>query len=172
MDCPIPDQILRNVRISSGDEFTNMRYTAVTCDPDEFIRNGYLLRPHIYGRQTELMIVMTMYNEDDQLFIKTMSSAIKNVAHLCTRDRSKTWGKEGWQKVVVVVVADGRNKVNKRVLKVLGAMGVYQDGIMQDDVAGKPVTGHLFEYTSQLMVDSNFDIRGAGKYYLFKREER
>ncbi|CAJ0903974.1 2505_t:CDS:2 [Entrophospora sp. SA101] len=37
-------------------------------------------------RKTEIMIVMTMYNEDDQLFIKTMSSAIKNVAHLCSRD--------------------------------------------------------------------------------------
>ncbi|CAG8497215.1 6814_t:CDS:2 [Funneliformis mosseae] len=163
LDCPVPDKVIKNVRITSGEEFTHMRYTAVTCDPDKFIQSNYLLRPYIYQRQTELMIVMTMYNEDDQLFIKTMSSAIKNVAHLCTRDRSKTWGKEGWKKVVVVVVADGRNKVNKRVLKVLGAMGVYQDGIMQNNVAGKPVTGHLFEYTSQLMVDSNFDIRGADK---------
>ncbi|GBB96459.1 hypothetical protein RclHR1_02760012 [Rhizophagus clarus] len=163
LDCPVPDKVIRNVKYTTGEEFTTMRYTAVTCDPDDFIQNGYLLRPYIYNRKTELMIVMTMYNEDDQLFIKTMSSAIKNVAHLCTRDRSKTWGKDGWQKVVVVVVADGRNKVNKRVLKVLGAMGVYQDGIMQDDVAGNPVTGHLFEFTSQLMVDSNFDIRGADK---------
>ncbi|RIA92349.1 glycosyltransferase family 2 protein [Glomus cerebriforme] len=163
LDCPVPDKVLRNVRYTTEDEFTRMRYTAVTCDPDKFIQSGYLLRPHIYGRSTELMIVMTMYNEDDQLFIKTMSSAIKNVAHLCTRDRSKTWGKDGWKKIVVVVVADGRNKINKRVLKVLGAMGVYQDGIMQDDVAGNPVTGHLFEFTSQLMVDSNFDIRGADK---------
>ncbi|RGB34421.1 glycosyltransferase family 2 protein [Rhizophagus diaphanus] len=160
LDCPVPDKVLKNVKYTSGEEYTHMRYTAVTCDPDAFVQNGYLLRPYLYNRTTELMIVMTMYNEDDKLFIKTMSSAIKNVAHLCTRGRSKTWGEEGWKKVVVVVVADGRNKVNKRVLKVLGAMGVYQDGIMLDDVAGKPVTGHLFEYTSQLMVDSSFDIRG------------
>ncbi|CAG8688014.1 6435_t:CDS:2, partial [Funneliformis caledonium] len=75
-------------------------------------------------------------------------------------DFSKTWGKEGWKKVVVVVVADGRNKVNQRVLKVLGAMGVYQEGIMQDSVAGQPVTGHLFEYTSNIMVDNEFNIAG------------
>ncbi|RIB05068.1 glycosyltransferase family 2 protein [Gigaspora rosea] len=140
-----------------------MRYTAVTCDPDDFNRNKYFLRPHIYGRTTELMIVMTMYNEDDKLFIKTMSSAIKNIAFLCTRNRSKTWGQDGWQKVVVVVVSDGRTKIDQRVLKVLGAMGVYQDGIMQDNVDGKPVTGHLFEFTSQLMVDKDYSIRGLDK---------
>ncbi|CAG8506564.1 8209_t:CDS:2 [Ambispora gerdemannii] len=141
-----------------------MRYTAVTCDPDYFQQERYTLRQAQYGRETELMIVMTMYNEDDQLFVKTMSSAIKNVAHLCTRDRSKTWGREGWKKVVVCVVSDGRNKIDKRVLKVLGAMGAYQDGVMKDNVNGKPVTGHVFEYTSQLMVDSNMDVRGADKH--------
>ncbi|CAJ0629765.1 15009_t:CDS:2 [Entrophospora sp. SA101] len=163
LDCPVPDKILRNVQYTTGEEFTSMRYTAVTCDPNDYIKNNYYLRPYIYGRKTEIMIVMTMYNEDDQLFIKTMSSAIKNVAHLCSRDRSKVWGSEGWKKIVVVVVADGRNKINKRVLKVLGAMGVYQDNIMQDSVAGKPVTGHLFEYTSQLLVDSEFNIHGSNK---------
>ncbi|CAG8433877.1 7014_t:CDS:2 [Diversispora eburnea] len=163
LDCPVPDKILRNVKYTTDEEFTTMRYTAVTCDPDDFVKSKYLLRPHIYGRDTELMIVMTMYNEDDQLFIKTMSSAIKNVAFLRTRGKSKTWGPDGWKKVVVVVVSDGRNKVNKRTLKVLGAMGVYQDGIMQDNVDGKAVTGHLFEFTSQLMVDSDFNIRGQDK---------
>ncbi|CAG8576422.1 4994_t:CDS:2, partial [Racocetra persica] len=163
LDCPVPDKVLRNVRFTKGDEFEHMRYTAVTCDPDDFVKNKYLLRPRIYGRETELMIVMTMYNEDDKLFIKTMSSAIKNIAFLCKKTRSKTWGEDGWKKVVVVVVSDGRNKVNQRVLKVLGAMGVYQDGIMQDNVDGKPVTGHLFEYSSQLMVDKEYGIRGLDK---------
>jgi chitin synthase len=47
------------------------------------------------------------------------SSVIKNIAHLCSRTRSKTWGPNGWQKVVVCVVSDGRSKVNKRTLHVL-----------------------------------------------------
>lgn len=67
-----------------------------------------------------------MYNEDDQLFLKTMNSVIKNIAHLCSRTKSKTWGPDGWQKATVCVVADGRTKIHPRVLKVLGAMGVYQ----------------------------------------------
>lgn len=161
LNCPVPEQVLRNVKHVSGDEFTHMRYTAVTCDPNDFTSANYSLRPQIYGRQTEIMIVVTMYNEDDQLFIKTMSSIIKNITHFCSKEKSKTWGKGGWQKVVVVFVADGRNKVNKRVLDVLEVMGVYQENVLQDSVVGKPVTGHLFEYTSQLMVDSDYNIKGA-----------
>ena len=122
-----------------AEEMTKMRYTAATCDPDEFKVNRYSLRPYLYGRQTELFIVMTMYNEDEILFLRTMnayvsihgrhvrpweidlcgSSVIKNIAHLCSRSRSKTWGAEGWKKVVVCIVSDGRKKVNKRTLQVL-----------------------------------------------------
>lgn len=51
-----------------------MRYTAATCDPDEFMRKKYTLRPYLYGRRTELFIVMTMYNEDEVLFVKTMNA--------------------------------------------------------------------------------------------------
>lgn len=46
-------------------------------------------------------------------------SVIKNIAHLCSRNRSKMWGPNGWQKVVVCVVSDGRSKINKRTLQVL-----------------------------------------------------
>ena len=30
----------------------------------------------LYRRQTELFIVMTMYNEDDELFLKTMNAYV------------------------------------------------------------------------------------------------
>ncbi|KAJ7150196.1 chitin synthase [Mycena filopes] len=142
----------RSVRQGAIEEFSKMRYTAATCDPDDFMRSKYSLRPFLYGRQTELFIVMTMYNEDEVLFTKTMNAVIKNVAHLCGRDRSKMWGPEGWKKVVVCVVSDGRSKVNKRTLQVLSLMGCYQDGIAKDTVGGKDVTAHIFEYTSSVVV--------------------
>ena len=81
------------------------------------------------ARKTELFIVMTMYNEDEELFTRTMQGVIRNVAHLCTRERSKTWGKDGWKKVVVCIVSDGRQKINSRTLSVIAAMGCYQDGV-------------------------------------------
>ncbi|KAF6754281.1 chitin synthase 2 [Ephemerocybe angulata] len=129
-----------------------MRYTAATCDPDDFMKSRYTLRT------TELFIVMTMYNEDEVLFVKTMNSVIKNIQHLCSRSKSKMWGTEGWKKVVVCVVSDGRNKVNKRTLQVLSLMGCYQEGIAKDSVAGKDVTAHIFEYTTSVMVTETGEV--------------
>lgn len=78
-----------------------------------------------------------------------MSGVMKNIQHLITRERSKTWGKEGWKKVVVCIVSDGRQKINSRTLSVIAAMGAYQDGVGKNAVNGKPVTAHIYEYTSQ-----------------------
>ena len=45
---------------SNTTEFTHMRYSAVTCDPDDFTReNGWSLRTSDYGRETELLIAVT-----------------------------------------------------------------------------------------------------------------
>jgi chitin synthase len=112
-------------------EFTHMRYSAATCDPNNFKESGFTLRQLHYDppRRTELFIVMTMYNEDEELFCRTMHGVIKNIVHLCKRDRSKTWGKEGWKKVVVCIVSDGRGKINSRTLSVIATMGAYQEGV-------------------------------------------
>jgi chitin synthase len=48
-------------------EMTTTRYTAVTCDPDEFEKNGFFLRQNESGRRTELFIVITMYNVSSTL---------------------------------------------------------------------------------------------------------
>ena len=41
-------------------------------------------------------------------------------------------GKDGWKKVVVCIVSDGRLKINSRTLSVLAAMGVYQEGVAKN----------------------------------------
>lgn len=43
-------------------EMRKTRYTAVTCDPDEFEAKGHFLRQNELQRTTELFIVITMYN--------------------------------------------------------------------------------------------------------------
>ncbi|CCM03651.1 uncharacterized protein FIBRA_05795 [Fibroporia radiculosa] len=144
--------------MEGNEEMTKLRYTAATCDPDDFMRNKYSLRPYLYSRHTELFIVMTMYNEDEILFVKTMNAVIKNIAHLCSRSRSKMWGPNGWQKVVVCVVSDGRSKVNKRTLQVLTLMGCYQEGVAKDTIGGKDVTAHIFEFTSNVVISEKGEV--------------
>ncbi|CAG8783977.1 28285_t:CDS:2 [Dentiscutata erythropus] len=86
-----------------------------------------------------------------------MSSVIKNVTYICSKE---SWGDEDWQKIGVLIVSDSRNKINKQILNILSAMGCYQDGIMQDCVKKRAVTAHLFEYTTQLMVNNDFNVKG------------
>lgn len=74
-----------------------------------------------------------------------MHGVMKNIAHLCSRTRSHMWDTEGWKKVVVCIVADGRNKCDPDVLNVLAAMGVYQRGVAKNMVNDKAVKAHLYE---------------------------
>jgi chitin synthase len=157
VDVQVPSHITPK-GMGDVEEMCKMRYTAATCDPDDFMRQKYSLRPYLYGRHTELFIVMTMYNEDEILFVKTMNAVIKNIAHLCGRNRSKMWGAEGWKKVVVCIVSDGRSKVNKRTLQVLTLMGCFQEGVMKDSVGGKDVTAHIFEYTTNVIVTDTGEV--------------
>ncbi len=48
-------------------EMMKTRYTAVTCDPDEFEKRGFFLRQNEYGRSTEVFVVVTMYNVGSSL---------------------------------------------------------------------------------------------------------
>lgn len=101
LDVDVPSKLLEKCAIKEGNEFTKMRYTAVTCDPDDFVADRYTLRQRLYNppRHTELFIVVTMYNEDDVLFARTMYGIMQNIANLCNRGSKSTWSKEGWQKV-------------------------------------------------------------------------
>ena len=146
-------------------EFTHMRYTAVTCDPDDFTLKGYKLRQNIgsTARDTELFICITMYNEDEIDFTRTMHGVMRNIAHFCSRSKSRTWGKDGWQKIVVCIVSDGRRKVHPRTLDALAAMGIYQDGIAKNLVNQREVTAHVYEYTTQVSLDADLKFKGAEK---------
>ncbi|KAF8187727.1 chitin synthase-domain-containing protein [Pholiota molesta] len=147
LDNAVPKKLLDMCPNRTDREFTHMRYSAATCDPNDFKDSGFTLRQVHYDppRRTELFIVMTMYNEDEELFCRTMHGVIKNIAHLCKRDRSKTWGKDGWKKVVVCIVSDGRSKINSRTLSVIAAMGAYQEGVAKTKIGKQDVTAHIYE---------------------------
>jgi chitin synthase len=50
-------------------------------------------------------------------------------------------------------------RINNRTLATLAAMGVYQDGVAKNAVNGKPVTAHVFEYTTQISIDPTLQFR-------------
>ncbi|KAM4055675.1 chitin synthase domain-containing protein [Hirsutella rhossiliensis] len=165
LECKIPTILYSFLPRRNEVEFTHMRYTAVTCDPDDFVDRGYKLRQSIgrTTRETELFICITMYNEDEFGFTRTMHAVMKNISHFCSRSRSRTWGESGWQKIVVCIISDGREKINHRTLDALAAMGVYQHGIAKNYVNNRAVQAHVYEYTTQVSLDSDLKFKGAEK---------
>ncbi|KAF2092228.1 glycosyltransferase family 2 protein [Saccharata proteae CBS 121410] len=161
-DYPVPSAIqnavqakYRNDLESGSEEFTHMRYTAATCDPNDFtLKNGYNLRPAMYNRHTELLIAITYYNEDKVLTARTLHGVMQNIRDIVNLKKSEFWNKGGpaWQKIVVCLVFDGIDPCDKGTLDVLATVGIYQDGVMKKDIDGKETTAHIFEYTTQLSV--------------------
>jgi chitin synthase len=49
---------------------------------------------------------------------------------------------------------DGIEPMDKSVLDILATIGVYQDGVMKKKVDDKETKAHIFEYTTQISVDS------------------
>ena len=71
------------------------------------------------------------------------------------------WGPDAWKKIVVCVISDGRKNINQRTQNLLAVMGCYQDGVMKNEVDGKKVQAHVFEYTSQIDIDDNLTVTGT-----------
>jgi len=48
------------------------RYTAATCEPENFVSDKYTLRPAMYmpPRRTELLIGITIHDEDEAVFCR------------------------------------------------------------------------------------------------------
>ncbi|KAI8620197.1 chitin synthase-domain-containing protein [Chytriomyces sp. MP71] len=151
VNLPMPSLYLERVAHRSAEEFTHLRYTAAVAEPDTFAAK-YALRQVQAGRKTKIAIVCTMYNEDDVLFAKTVSAIQDNIAYLCSG--CPGWTEDAWKEVVVVIVSDGRAKVNQSTLDCLTAMGCYMDGLTRSSVNDEEVTNHVFEFTTQLKIDN------------------
>jgi chitin synthase len=129
-----------------------MRYTAATCDPDDFTtENGWSLRTRLYDRETELLIAVTSYNEDKTLYARTLHGVMLNIRDICKTKQHTFWRKDAemgvanWQKITVALVVDGLAEMDKSMLDILATVGVYQDGVMKKQVDGKDTEAHIFE---------------------------
>ncbi|CDO96324.1 unnamed protein product [Kluyveromyces dobzhanskii CBS 2104] len=159
-DCPISNKLLSQYSAGTAteklsNEFKFMRYQAVTCEPNEFQNNRFTLRQlmYPYPRQTELMIVITMYNEDDILLGKTLKGVMDNIRHFTKRTNSSVWGPDAWKKICVCVVSDGRSKINERSLALMSALGCYQDGFAKEAINDKKVVTHVYEHTTKVNIN-------------------
>jgi chitin synthase len=103
IDYPVPSAVqnaiepqYRNAEGAYDEEFTKLRYTVATCDPNDFtLNNGFNLRPQMYNRHTELLIAVTYYNEDKTLLARTLHGVMKNIRDIVNLKRTKFWNVGG-----------------------------------------------------------------------------
>jgi chitin synthase len=158
IDAPVPKALLdtfgRKIN-DGGREMAFVRYSAVTCGPSNFIKYNYNLRQELYSppRETEIMVCITMYNEDEILLGRTLLGVFENIKNL-TKRADPVWGEDSWKKIVVCIVNDGRMELNKRTETLLAALGIFQDGYAKSKINNKAVRSHLYEYTTTVGIDS------------------
>lgn len=158
IDAPVPKALLDTYGktiTDGGREMSFLRYTAATCGPSNFLKFNYCLRQPLYlpPRQTEIMICITMYNEDEILLARTLKGVFANIKNLSKR-ADPMWGEDSWKKIVIAIVVDGRVNLNKRAEQLLIALGVYQDGYAKSRINDKDVKAHIYEYTSTVGIEA------------------
>lgn len=99
VDYPLAGDVLKDAKYRQGKEFTHLRYTPITCEPNDMPKH-FSLRQIEMRRQTKIALVVTMYNEDEVLFCKSIKSVFKNVRKFCDY-----YGPDWWQNIVVVIVS-------------------------------------------------------------------
>ncbi|EDO18858.1 hypothetical protein Kpol_1023p27 [Vanderwaltozyma polyspora DSM 70294] len=159
-DSPISRSLVSKYTSAAGNEgnvsneFKFMRYQAVTCEPNQMAQENFTVRQLKYftPRYTELMIVITMYNEDHILLGRTLKGVMDNIKHMVRKTHSKTWGPDAWKKIVVCIVSDGRSKINEKALALMSSLGCYQDGFAKDEVNEKKVAMHVYEHTTMMNI--------------------
>lgn len=155
LDCPVSEILLSKYKYPlkpTDREFLFMRFQACTAEPEQFQAKKFSLRQKFYNnpRETELMIVVTMYNENEFLLARTLKGIFKNIRYFCNLKNSSTWGPNAWQKIVVCIVSDGRQKINQRSKALLAALGVYQEGFAKNTINDEDVVSHIYEYTTMV----------------------
>lgn len=104
----------------------------------------------MYNRHTELMVAITVYNENKWLLARSLHSVMHNVRDIVNLKKSEFWNKDGpaYQKILVCIIIDGISPCDKGILDTLSTLGLYQDGIIKRDIDGRETVAHLVGFCS------------------------
>jgi hypothetical protein len=138
---------------TSEQEFTSMRYLPVLPkDPIEFVGDGYKLRPAGMNRRIKFVINITMYNEESHEMNDTLQAVCDNLEYMQSQMPSNS--RPIWQQAAIIIVSDGRTKMNKGTKEWMTDHGMFDEDAMTVYEQGLPSQPqmHVFENTSQLEV--------------------
>jgi chitin synthase len=152
-----PKGALGGAEISLEDvEITQARYTAVTTKkPADFSDDQNILQVTELHRKIDVMICVTMYNEDATELTETLTKIGRNIKHMVRHPiDSPDFRKHGesiWRSIVTTIICDGRQKMDPSTMRYLHDMGLLDENLMGVALMGdsRPEL-HLFEGSVQL----------------------
>ncbi|KAF7960577.1 hypothetical protein EAE96_000256 [Botrytis aclada] len=100
------------------------------------------------------------FDAQELLDERTLHGVMENIRDIVNLKKSRFWtqGSAAWEKIVVCLVFDGFEKADAGVLDLLTTVGVYQDGVRNQDVDGKETTAHVFEFTTQISITPDLQL--------------
>ncbi|KAI3647606.1 hypothetical protein MP228_007827 [Amoeboaphelidium protococcarum] len=121
----------------------------------------------LYRNNRSVAAVNMMKDPLGSTFISPQTSSATNAAVV---RGDVVWRDDPWQKIVLMIISDGRQKCHQRVLEMLQLMGAYHpDSVITkradptDDNQVKDVTCHLFETTTMAVIDQDMYMKGYQK---------
>jgi chitin synthase len=102
-------------------------------------------------RTTEILIGVFYYNESAWELAQTIIHIMKSAEMLSTRQRSRIWDENAYQKFVICIIA-AQPIVNQRVLAMLTTFGIWIDWACVSSVNDSQVRAHLFEVSLDCII--------------------
>jgi hypothetical protein len=159
LDCPVPMRIICKVKHAAPperDEFTHVRYSALTCRPSKFSDSEFVLRPSLFAkpRSTELLVAISISENDlnspakQAAFARTLRSTIQSV-------NNEKWGahvsgRDIWKSIIIGIITDGTVETSS--LSVLEEMGLFWND-RKIPPYQKDVRAHLYEVCRSFPMD-------------------
>ncbi|KAJ3415249.1 Chitin synthase, class 2 [Chytridiales sp. JEL 0842] len=154
---PVTGKLLEGAAYKEEEEFTRLRYTALT-DPPASMKRDKHLRQITLNRPTRLAVLITLANEPPNLLCATLHAITQNLSHL-TSGLCAGWTSTSWSEVVVTIIADGRCTLHPGTARLLELWGIYNPHLPKASIDGTPIKAHLFEFSSQVSVNGQMKIR-------------
>ncbi|KAI9204452.1 chitin synthase-domain-containing protein [Polychytrium aggregatum] len=158
VEVPLSAPLISRLKYQTEGEFTELRYSALTCNPDEF-SDQFQLKVALQKRTIKFAIVLTLHNEGPEIFCRSLFAIFKSINFLCRQGETDKSESMDWQSVLLCIITDGRKDLHPDINNVLGCMGLYLDGLTKSSVNGKPVIAHMFEAICQQVVASDLSLQ-------------
>jgi cellulose synthase/poly-beta-1,6-N-acetylglucosamine synthase-like glycosyltransferase len=149
------------------------RYTAITCaarevkhnqdvyefqvqsNADAWGHHEFSVNPHaMRSKGITTLICVTMYNEDEDELHSTLKAIARNI-YFCSNLELDNPYRKDWREVAVVIVSDGREKVNGSTKNYASRHGFFDEDTIYVQSKGLDVQCHVFEHAVQFPIDPN-----------------